>query len=475
MSNSFKESGLKANYLVSKQSNKDQINRDDVKNALINRDINFLFVVDIYNEGVDIPEIDTILFLRPTESLTIFLQQFGRGLRFSKDKEYLTILDFVGNARNEYDYESKFRALIGRSNKSVAYEIENNFPHLPIGCSIILEKQAKEYILTNIKKAISITKKKLLQKMISFSQNNDTIDLQKFMTYSNMKLEDIYQRDTFSNLCFEANVINDFNPDFNHEFQRLFYKKWMSCRSLSYFQFILKLCDMSFNTDSLNNYEEQLFLMMLYFDLWQEPKKHNNMRESITLIGQNHHFVDEIKQFLNIMIERIDYLEKDLDLPYICPIKLHSTYTRDQILAGFGKHTFESRYSSREGVLNIPEFNTELLFVTLNKAEDKYSPSTMYNDYAINEKLFHWQSQNSTKPDSPKGQSYINHAKNNKHIILFVREANNDLSNNTMPYICLGKVFYKSHSGSQPMSIVWELEVEIPAFYRYIITKMEIV
>ena len=62
-----------------------------------NQDI--LCVVDIFNEGVDIPEVDTLLFLRPTESLTIFLQQLGRGLRLASDKECCTVLDFVGNAR----------------------------------------------------------------------------------------------------------------------------------------------------------------------------------------------------------------------------------------------------------------------------------------------------------------------------------------------------------------------------------------
>ena len=98
----------------------------------------------------------------------------------------------------------------------------------------------------------------------------------------------------------------------------------------------------------------------------------------------------------------------------------------------------------------------------------------MYDDYAISEKLFHWQSQNSTKPDSFRGQSYINHQKNDKNIILFVRESNYSNDKKTMTYICLGKCFYKSHYGSQPMSITWELEKEIPAFLWKNIAKMAI-
>ena len=157
MSENFCKAGLRADYLIS--GNK---NRNGIKYKLLSKEINYLFVVDIFNEGVDIPEIDTILFLRPTESLTVFLQQLGRGLRFADNKECLTVLDFVGNARDEYDFEGKFRGLIGKTSTSIKDEIENEFPHLPLGCSIVLEKKAKEHILNNIKKATILGKRKLI-------------------------------------------------------------------------------------------------------------------------------------------------------------------------------------------------------------------------------------------------------------------------------------------------------------------------
>lgn len=72
--------------------------RDSAKLKLTNGDLRFIFVVDLYNEGVDIVDVNTILFLRPTESLTIFLQQLGRGLRLADGKECLTVLDFIGQA-----------------------------------------------------------------------------------------------------------------------------------------------------------------------------------------------------------------------------------------------------------------------------------------------------------------------------------------------------------------------------------------
>ena len=110
-----------------------------------------------------LPEIDTVLFLRPTESLTVFLQQLGRGLRLADDKDCLTVLDFVGNSRPEYDFEGKFRALVGKTNTSIQKEIEDDFPHLAFGCTIVLEKKAKDIILENIRNATSLNKNQLLK------------------------------------------------------------------------------------------------------------------------------------------------------------------------------------------------------------------------------------------------------------------------------------------------------------------------
>ncbi|BAL00383.1 hypothetical protein OBV_31840 [Oscillibacter valericigenes Sjm18-20] len=114
-------------------------------------DVRFIFVVDIYNEGVDIPEVNTVLFLHPTESLTIFLQQFGRGLRLAEDKECLTVLDFIGQANRKYNFEDKFAALLSNTNRSVTRELKNGFVSVPKGCYIQLEKKAAKYILDNIR------------------------------------------------------------------------------------------------------------------------------------------------------------------------------------------------------------------------------------------------------------------------------------------------------------------------------------
>ena len=191
MTEKFNLAGLKAECLTSKNSNE----RDRIRAQFKKKEFNYLFVVDIFNEGVDIPEIDTVLFLRPTESLTIFLQQLGRGLRLAEGKDCLTVLDFVGNSRPEYDFESKFRALIGKTTTSVQKEIEDDFPHLPLGCSIILEKKAKETILENIKKATSLNINQLIAKIRNFQyQTTLPLTLDNFISLNNLSVENNLQK-----------------------------------------------------------------------------------------------------------------------------------------------------------------------------------------------------------------------------------------------------------------------------------------
>jgi superfamily II DNA or RNA helicase len=75
--------------------------------------------------------VNTVIFLRPTESLTVFLQQLGRGLRLSEGKEALTVLDFVGQAHKKYSFEDRFKALLSRTRKTVEHEIKNGFANVP--------------------------------------------------------------------------------------------------------------------------------------------------------------------------------------------------------------------------------------------------------------------------------------------------------------------------------------------------------
>ncbi len=462
MAEKFSLAGLKADYLVSTRSNL----REELKRKFQGKEINYLFVVDIFNEGIDIPDIDTVLFLRPTESLTVFLQQLGRGLRLSEDKECLTVLDFVGNSRPEYDFEGKFRALVGKTNTSIKKEIEDDFPHLPLGCAIILEKKAKDCILENIRNATLLNKRQLLNKIRNYKhQTALPLSLKNFSNFYHIPLQLIYKKGNWKRLCVLAGEIEDYPTTNESEIYRAISKKWLSCNSNSYFQFVLSLAEKDFNINFNElTEEEKSMCLMLHYDVWQTEGGFTSLEESIRAIGKNKILTTEIVEVFEILIDKIDFLDREIKLPYPQPLKLHSRYTRDQILAAFGKSTFNNKFNSMEGVLNIKEKNTEILFVTLNKSEKDFSPTTLYEDYAISEKLFHWQTQNSVSPEKGKGLTYINHLKEKKRILLFVREKNKDEYGNIMASVFLGEGKLREHYGSKPMSIKWELNEPMPPY-----------
>ncbi|MEJ7766593.1 MAG: DUF3427 domain-containing protein [Chitinophagaceae bacterium] len=463
MAEKFALSGFKADYLTSNNSS----NRSEIRNRLKDKSINYLFVVDIFNEGVDIPEIDVILFLRPTESLTIFLQQLGRGLRKADGKEYVTILDFVGQANVDYDFESKFRALIGKTNQSLHKEVENDFPHLPLGCTIILERKAKEHILQNLKRALGFNKNQLIQKIRNYKhQTSLPLTIKNFLQFYHIQLRLLYSRKTsWKRLCVLAEVLDDFSSNNEVEITRAIRLKWLGGNSYSYYSFLLKIAAINFNVaiSSLID-EEKTFCLMLHYDVWQDPNQFENLQASIKAIGNSQVMVAEIKEILELVIDKIDFVEKELDLGYSMPLQLHSRYSKDQILAGFGFKIFGTKTLTFEGVVEIKSKNSELLFITLNKSAANFSPTTLYEDFAISDRLFNWQSQNAARPDMGKGLSYIEHRKLGKKILLFVREQSDDEYGNTMGFVFLGEADYVEHEGSKPMTITWRLREEMPAY-----------
>jgi superfamily II DNA or RNA helicase len=472
MAEKFNLAGLKAEYLTAQNSS----NRDRIREQFKKKEFNYLFVVDIFNEGVDIPEIDTVLFLRPTESLTVFLQQLGRGLRLAEGKDCLTVLDFVGNSRPEYDFENKFRALIGKTTTSVQKEIEDDFPHLPLGCSVVLEKKVKETILENIKKATSFNVNQLITKIVNFQHQTDLpLTLNNFIELYHIPIETIYKKDSWSRLLQRAGVIKDFESTNEKQILSAISKKWLSTNSTSYFNFILKIAKQGFNIH-FNDFDEnqKTMLLMLHYDVWQSAGGFDSLEKSIIQIGKNKTLVNEIIEVLEILTDKIGFKEIDIQLPYNQPLKLHARYTRDQILVAFGLSTFDKKSSNREGAAENKSLNTEILFINLIKSEEDFSPTTMYEDYAINETLFHWQSHNAYGPETDKGVSYIKHLERNKKILLFVREKGKDENGNTLGYVFIGEGIFQETEGSKPMNIKWELNEPMPNYLWKESAKMSI-
>ena len=462
MSDYFNAHSIPSMYLTGHSPDEE---RKEAKNRLVKGEVRFIFVVDIYNEGVDIPEVNTVLFLRPTESLTVFLQQLGRGLRLSEDKECLTVLDFIGQANKKYNFEDKFAALLSNTTRGVTREIRDGFISLPKGCYIQLEKKAARYILDNIRSSYG-NSAGLIARIATFEEDTDQqLTLENFLDHYRLDPRSIYKFSSFSRLCARADVTENFEEPIENVTTKAL-SRFACVDSRRWIAFMLRILTNTGYPDfaKLTDIEMRMF-QMFYITMWGkaiEDWTADEVSENIHALLNSPTMLSELIALLRYNYNRIDFIDEPVDLGFDCPLDLHCSYTREQLLVAMD---FMKPSIVREGVKWLPDKNIDVFFITLNKSDKDYSPTTMYQDYSINETLFHWQSQSTTNAEGKVGQRYINHRKNGSKVLLFVREFKNDIYGNTAPYTYLGTANYVSHNGSRPMNITWKLDEPIPAKY----------
>ena len=462
MADYFNDCGIPALAL---DADSQKSERDAAKQRLESGDIKIIFVVDLFNEGVDIPSVNTVLFLRPTNSMTVFLQQLGRGLRLSKGKDCLTVLDLVAQASRKYNFSSRFTALSGDPSIRVKQEIESGFPHVPKGCAIQLEEQAQNNILENIKSQLQGIKfyKECVLEIADVLGRAPTVS--EFFDMSGIDPYTFYSKDkkkkrSYTRLLAEAGLIPNFPETEEEEALRGAFPRLLAIDSPKWISFMKRF----YKKDSLlmSRVEEK------YLDMWaitlfpNSPlSEKKNIREGV--------FVKEILELLDYRESKLDIIPCEPALPYACGLEVYSNYSRNQILAALG---FADPNSIREGVKFLYEGNsdvvttpTDVFMVTLNKSEKEFSDTTLYEDYSIDKHLFHWQSQSTIRPESKTGQRYIHQKEKGNIVLLFVRTAKEDRYRNSMAYTFLGTAQIVSWEGSQPMSIIYRLDQPIPAKY----------
>jgi superfamily II DNA or RNA helicase/HKD family nuclease len=455
MAESFNKVGIKSISLHSRSTKEE---RDSAKRKLQTGEINCIFTVDLFNEGVDIPDIDTVLFLRPTESLTIFIQQLGRGLRLSEDKEVLTVLDFVGQAHKNYDFSFKLRTLIGKTNRGIKDEINDEFPNMPAGCFIKLEKVAKDYILDNIQSSeFNIND---LRRMVNNFGNifTNELNLENFLENYGIEINQFYSRYSFYELLYQVGMKDKYLVKDTKGLNAAL-RRFSRINSKQLLNFAERILTEEIDIDILNK-KEELMLGMLHYTIWGD-KAEKSYKDSYERLMRDN--VDIVEEILDI----IDYNKKHIktiEIPYEdkdIPLDIYASYTVDQIMVTFGKNKENYKYPMRQGVLYIEDKHTDLFFITINKNEENYLPSTMYNDYAISNELFHWESQSTTSVSSPTGQRYINDRSKEHKVLFFVRSLKHEYGN-AAPYIFLGNGRYVSHEKENPIQIIWKMDHLIP-------------
>ena len=467
MAEQLQKYGFGAQSLTSDtpQSQREQLAKD-LRNGLIH----YLCVVDIFNEGVDIPEVDTVLFLRPTDSLTIFLQQLGRGLRLSPGKTELTVLDFVAQAHKKYDFASKFRALTLRPEKNITQQIENGFTFLPPGCSIIMEKQARQYILENIQQAI-YNKNRLVKEI-----NTYTVlpTLTQFLENNGQDIRILYSGNfCWTSLKRAAGRISYTDDTITRRLEKGM-GNLVHHNTASFLHFV---ADFLAGNKRYLDEASRPYATMLYYILYQDridktEFKEVGMYQALDLLHNDRYryFKQEISEIVSYLLSHLEITTTPLGSDVLPGIELYGCYTREEIFTLVGRQTAEKRMSgSVSGVFNLPEYNVTLLFVTLNKSDKDFSPSTQYDDYVINKDYFHWQSKNTDCHHNRGGKIYTEQLQNHNKIVLFVREEKRDGFGNTSPFHCFGLVNYVSSHGDFPMNITWQLKEPVMPQYLKVV------
>ncbi len=461
MEQQFQAAGIRARTVTADTPPQE---RQQALRDLRDGQLQVLFAVDLFNEGVDLPAIDVVLMLRPTESATIFLQQLGRGLRRSEDKDVLTVLDFIGLHRREFRFDLRYQSLLGQTRHQLQENIQSDFPYLPAGCYMELDRVARQTVLHNIRQSVSTQWTHRVQELRALGD----VSLRTYLTETGRDLEDVYRgRHTWTELRRDAGYLlaGPINEEKNigERFPYLLHIDDES-RLDTYEAFIRQgaLPAVEDVDGATRRQLEGLALTLL------QPKRGDftSLASAVAKLWEYESLRAELAELLPLLRKNIVHLHRPLHLPSAdwptnqsVPLQVHATYTQDEIFAAFGRSTLGFPFRTQSGVYWHSPTQSDLLFVTLQKAEKHYSPTTRYLDYALSDRLFHWESQSSTAVESAAGQRYLQSKTN---VVLFIRLARQNDFGRTMPYFCAGTARYMEHRSERPIQITWRLDHPLP-------------
>lgn len=461
MTRVFKDAGIPARMVVGSTPAQD---RAQALRDLRAAEVNVLFTVDVFNEGLDVPDVDTVLFLRPTESSTVFMQQLGRGLRRTHTKAVLTVLDFVGYHRKEFSFSSKFAALTGLHGKQLEKAVREDFPFLPSGCQVRLDKQSQEVVLDNLRSQIANRWSQIVAQLRTTKEES----LSTFLENSGLELSDILRRGSHSWTKLRQDAGLPTAPGSALEEKllkriRAFAHVDDPARAHAYQSL---LADSGPTYDELSPAEQRV-ARMLYYSLWSDGGGYDSISDGFAAVRREAATRAEISSVVDLSFEAARHVPQPLtgSLSGV-PLLVHARYQREEILAALDFPRLPNSF--REGVWYSPELNVDAFFITLKKSESDYSPTTMYADYPISRELFHWESQSTTSIKSPTGRRYLS---GSSTVLLFARHSQKD-EFGTSPYLFLGPASYVSHTGDRPIAMTWRLDHELPTDFFHATTAV---
>lgn len=457
MADSFSAAGIAAEAVLGDTPDRDRIRAIQ---RLKRGELRILVTVDLFNEGVDLPDVDTLLLLRPTQSALLFQQQIGRGLRLSPGKESCLILDFVGLHDVEFRFDRLLGGLTGLSRRALIDAVERGFSSLPPGCHIQLQPQTRAQVLRNLRSAANQRWNRLVTELRGYAAQRPAIPvaLASFLHDQMLSLQDVYRESApsgWTTLCRSAGLLQGPVPAGEAEFSRRF-GDLLHEDDPRQLATIRRVAEMGASYTPSSEMDAVRAQMLTYqIDTSRLPVSYQNFCQRLSALPACAKELLELSDVLGAA-QALD----PQSIPGLSdiPLALHGSYRIREIQTAFGHMTATRRPMLREGVLAFREEKLELFFVTLDKSSG-FHERIAYHDYAVSPRLFHWQTQNSAGPDTSTGKRYVESLSNGWRFHLFVRVDKNAAYRTCGPVRITGP---DDITGDRPMNITWHLDVPLP-------------
>lgn len=424
--------------------------RNRAKEDLISGRVQVLCVVDLFNEGVDIPDVNTLFLFRPTESATVFLQQIGRGLRRSRNKDILTILDLTGRQHPKFRFDRHLRGLLGHTPRELRDFVEKRHGRLPSGCVVSFSEKTQEELLSRLKSAIPTNLADLTEALSAHREHNWS--LQQFVEETEIDLLDLY-RSKRSWTWLRDRVGLAKLPEREDELA-----------ALGRVQNLLEVNDplrlemwkRLLLLEEPRTERERRLAAMLFVSLYGVETA--NLQELFARWRRHDVLRAELAELLPLLAERADAVPGPSAIEPEIPLSMHGRYSGPELSAAFAATTQDGEHYRNfyTGVEKVCGGRYDLLLVTLEKGDIEHE-HLRYKDFPINETEFHWQSQASTRQGDTTGRRHIDPESQRVTPLLFVRESKKDDRGVTRAFRYLGPVTPGAVRGERPISIEWKL------------------
>lgn len=428
-------------------------------------EVKILFAVDIFNEGVDIPSVNTLLLLRPTQSPTVFLQQLGRGLRLFPGKDVCTVMDFIGQQHENYDFEARYFALTGKRGQSLVDHLDHGFPNLPPGTNIILDEVSQDQVLANVKRATRNSLKTIHNRMT----DETTTNLAEFIDNTGIPLSEIYRRDKvgWTTLLIDTGLVRRHDPSadelyFLNRLRGLLHVN-DDHRSRAYKELLDSNGPFEADMDDTMRAYARMIITVMWANQTARPTP-NSIDDGLAQLRSFSSLRKELGEILTVTLSESRRLPAQMPKAIgFGALYTHADYSLAEIMAALqDKPLAEVVKLPREGVKHLEELNLDIFFVTLVKNEKTFSPTTSYHDYAISPSKFHWESQSSASLKSKAARRYIHHQELGGTIIMAVRNTKENEVGLAGAYTLLGELDYVRHQSEKPIQFEWDLKRPMP-------------